>query len=229
MADNSTEMARSLQPCLDDLSVQSDTFYGVHQQVYSSRIKLSLKSPFFLSSQKVTSRIRTTSMSDEEDSRPIKRRKVRKGTQSCWECKRRKVRCLISQGNVICDNCRRRNATCISQDLPDRPAPSACNVDVDDRLSRMEFLIEQLIDKAGINSTQTAHQVEKPQYQISSSSSQQPPLAVSFIPFCHPFTFFSSNDPNPARDSVTYTPSIFQATVARKVHRVERGSHVCMA
>ncbi|KAK5787796.1 hypothetical protein VI817_010293 [Penicillium citrinum] len=174
-------MARSLQPCLDDLSVQSDTFYGVHQQVYSSRIKLSLKSPFFLSSQKVTSRIRTTSMSDEEDSRPIKRRKVRKGTQSCWECKRRKVRCLISQGNVICDNCRRRNATCISQDLPDRPAPSACNVDVDDRLSRMEFLIEQLIDKAGINSTQTAHQVEKPQYQISSSSSQQPPLAPEIL------------------------------------------------
>lgn len=73
---------------------------------------------------------------------------------------------------------------------PDRPAPSACNVHVDDRLSRMEFLIEQLIDKAETNSTQTAYQVEKPQYQISSSLSQQPPLAVSFILFCHPFTFF---------------------------------------
>src|SRR5690242_11661581 len=39
-----------------------------------------------------------------------KRRKVRKGTQSCWECKRRKVRCTFSEPaeESVCDGCKRR-------------------------------------------------------------------------------------------------------------------------
>lgn len=55
---------------------------------------------------------------DELDHEP-KRRKVRKGTQSCWECKRRKVRCVFETTETICQNCRRRSTACISQDLPD--------------------------------------------------------------------------------------------------------------
>ncbi|KAG9679420.1 hypothetical protein KCU87_g795, partial [Aureobasidium melanogenum] len=56
-----------------------------------------------------------------------KRRKVRKGTQSCWECKRRKVRCVLTEN--ICQNCSRRGTVCISQELPDAsrlitPSPS---------------------------------------------------------------------------------------------------------
>ncbi|KAI4731764.1 hypothetical protein E4T49_00607 [Aureobasidium sp. EXF-10728] len=52
-----------------------------------------------------------------ESDRSPKRRKIRKGTQSCWECKRRKVRCISTEN--ICQNCRRRGTACISQDLPD--------------------------------------------------------------------------------------------------------------
>lgn len=52
-----------------------------------------------------------------------KRRKVRKGTQSCWECKRRKVRCVFDTTETICQNCRRRSTACISQDLPDAFMP----------------------------------------------------------------------------------------------------------
>ncbi|KAI9158033.1 Dehydrocurvularin biosynthesis regulator [Paramyrothecium foliicola] len=49
-----------------------------------------------------------------------KRRKLRKGTQSCWECKRRKIRCTftISAGSV-CDGCRSRQTNCVSQEFPD--------------------------------------------------------------------------------------------------------------
>ena len=50
-----------------------------------------------------------------------KRRKVRKGTRSCWECKRRKMRCIfesLAGPDSNCQGCRRRGSTCISQDLP---------------------------------------------------------------------------------------------------------------
>ncbi|CAD0106611.1 unnamed protein product, partial [Aureobasidium uvarum] len=70
---------------------------------------------------------RTTMSPYHEPDRSPKRRKIRKGTQSCWECKRRKVRCISTEN--ICQNCRRRGTACISQDLPDvftisTPSPS---------------------------------------------------------------------------------------------------------
>ncbi|KAK8031984.1 hypothetical protein PG990_001718 [Apiospora arundinis] len=49
-----------------------------------------------------------------------KRRKIRKGTQSCWECKRRKVRCTYARPtDSICDGCRSRHTECISQEFED--------------------------------------------------------------------------------------------------------------
>ncbi|GLA81344.1 hypothetical protein AtubIFM56815_004988 [Aspergillus tubingensis] len=75
-----------------------------------------------------------------------KRRKVRKGTRSCWECKRRKVRCIFSSSsNTICNNCRRRGSTCISQELPDSPIPTSKDL-VDARLDRVERILEQLVN-----------------------------------------------------------------------------------
>lgn len=47
-----------------------------------------------------------------------KRRNIRKGTRSCWECKRRKVRCLLDL-NSICNSCRQRGTKCISQEYAD--------------------------------------------------------------------------------------------------------------
>ncbi|KAK3387645.1 hypothetical protein B0H63DRAFT_470589 [Podospora didyma] len=56
-----------------------------------------------------------------EDSSPaLKRRKVRKGTQSCWECKRRKIRCTFgTPTDSICDGCKSRQVKCISQGFYD--------------------------------------------------------------------------------------------------------------
>lgn len=46
-----------------------------------------------------------------------KRRKVRKGTRNCWECKRRKVKCTFASAtNETCDNCLRRSSACIGQE-----------------------------------------------------------------------------------------------------------------
>lgn len=51
-----------------------------------------------------------------------KRRKLRKGTHSCWECKRRKMKCIfdpITNATSICNGCQRRGSQCVSQDFPD--------------------------------------------------------------------------------------------------------------
>ncbi|KAJ1322888.1 RNA polymerase II-specific transcription factor-like protein [Microdochium nivale] len=58
-----------------------------------------------------------------------KRRHVRKGTASCWECKRRKTRCTYAAAineprEGRCDGCRSRGTSCVSQDL-DEPAGTA--------------------------------------------------------------------------------------------------------
>ncbi|KAJ5635526.1 uncharacterized protein N7484_008839 [Penicillium longicatenatum] len=89
-----------------------------------------------------------------DDCPELKRRKVRKGTQSCWECKRRKVRCIFaSHENASCSNCRRRGTACISQELPDTLVPPV-DSQVDSRLGRVEELIEILAHNAGINKAQ---------------------------------------------------------------------------
>lgn len=45
-----------------------------------------------------------------------KRRKVRKGTRSCWECRGRKVRCtFMTDSDAVCDGCSSRGTGCVSQ------------------------------------------------------------------------------------------------------------------
>ncbi|KAJ6016943.1 hypothetical protein N7451_000322 [Penicillium sp. IBT 35674x] len=107
-------------------------------------------------------------MSEElrDDCVEPKRRKIRKGTQSCWECKRRKVRCNIApHRNAICSNCRRRGSACISQDLPDTPVPPN-DYQVYSRLGRVEELIEVLAHNAGANNAQRRSADGHPTHKI---------------------------------------------------------------
>lgn len=77
------------------------------------------------------------------------RRKVRKGTQSCWECKRRKVRCTFAPPrDATCDGCRRRGILCVSQEFPQSITNHA-----GDRLGRVEALVEQLVKSADTGGT----------------------------------------------------------------------------
>ncbi|KAF4773733.1 hypothetical protein HER10_EVM0003899 [Colletotrichum scovillei] len=92
------------------------------------------------------------------DSAPApKRRKLRKGTQSCWECKRRKARCTFSPSTQdICDGCKRRGIDCVSQDVADLPPPPGSNKHIVDRLGQVEALVRQLI-KSG---TESEHRIQ---------------------------------------------------------------------
>lgn len=73
-------------------------------------------------------------MPEQEQHRQVKRRKLRKGTHSCWECKRRKMRCIfVPPETATCNACRRRGSKCVSQDLPEDIAVSVATVDPQDK------------------------------------------------------------------------------------------------
>ncbi|KAL2071562.1 hypothetical protein VTL71DRAFT_12797 [Oculimacula yallundae] len=76
------------------------------------------------------------------------RKRVRKGTRSCWECKRRKVRCQLSSEDVpVCAGCLSRGTTCLSQEYPEERDLSSNGNQVGERLGRMEALLETLVAK----------------------------------------------------------------------------------
>ncbi|KAI1424103.1 hypothetical protein F5Y12DRAFT_715633 [Xylaria sp. FL1777] len=76
-----------------------------------------------------------------------KRRKVRKGTRSCWECRRRKIRCLYpSEDASICSNCESRGTNCVSQEFADEQS-SPPDRRVTQRLGRVEEMLEKLVEK----------------------------------------------------------------------------------
>lgn len=52
-------------------------------------------------------------MSDAQDHG--QRKRMRKGTHSCNECRERKVKCIFSSDSEICDDCIRRGRHCIAQ------------------------------------------------------------------------------------------------------------------
>ncbi|AEO61199.1 hypothetical protein MYCTH_2311136 [Thermothelomyces thermophilus ATCC 42464] len=82
---------------------------------------------------------------DLEREMPAKRRRVRKGTRSCWECKRRKIRCMLpAPGDGACIGCHHRGVACVPQDVPEDPFP----VKKDKRrLGERLALIEQTLMK----------------------------------------------------------------------------------
>lgn len=115
-----------------------------------------------------------------DDSSETKRRKVRKGTQSCRECKRRKVRCIFpSSTNTACNNCKRRGTICISQELPDDLVPSVSENQVDARLGRLEELIELALSKSG---SSDAHNKLDDNIVPSKTAPAQRDIPVRFYP-----------------------------------------------
>lgn len=97
----------------------------------------------------------TTSALDEEQEIATKRRKVRKGTQSCWECKRRKIRCIFaSSKDVTCIGCQRRRAPCVSQEMPEELSPAKSgNRHLGERIARVEDFMKDLLASKDVGAT----------------------------------------------------------------------------
>ncbi|KAF2967867.1 hypothetical protein GQX73_g5697 [Xylaria multiplex] len=107
-----------------------------------------------------TSRRGSPSVAGESGSE-AKRRKLRKGTRSCWECKRRKVRCTFAfPSDTVCVECRRRGTNCLGQEMPvedtvQLPNESA-HRQMSDRMIRVESMIEHLVRVVGSSNATAA-------------------------------------------------------------------------
>ncbi|CAG9987998.1 unnamed protein product [Clonostachys byssicola] len=78
---------------------------------------------------------------------PSRRRKVRKGTFSCWECKRRKRRCEFKPGSSsACVSCQHRGLPCLSQEEYE---PHAGPEQVSERICHVEKLVGVLLQQRG--------------------------------------------------------------------------------
>ena len=74
-----------------------------------------------------------------------KKRKLRHGTRSCWECKRRKIKCVFSSGNTTtCISCQHRRIKCLGQETPEDLSPAKLgNRHMYHRISKIEEFIEK--------------------------------------------------------------------------------------
>ncbi|QMW39125.1 hypothetical protein G4B11_002405 [Aspergillus flavus] len=78
---------------------------------------------------------------------PFKRKKLRRGTRSCWECKRRKMKCVFERPeDAVCVGCHRRWTQCVSQEFPEQvPAHIDSSRQLRDRLRRVESRLDQVL------------------------------------------------------------------------------------
>jgi hypothetical protein len=129
-----------------------------------------------------------------------KRRKIRKGTSSCWECKRRKIRCTFASAfDAVCIGCQRRGTSCLSQELPEEAPPPGNRVcQMGDRIGRVEALIDQLVETIGNGS---GSNIETGGGQSTASDDgQRSPPGILPTP--------CSSDAEPSRILALYEPSV---------------------
>lgn len=99
------------------------------------------------------------------------RKKMRKGTKSCIECRRRKIKCTFEPGRTsICNECFARGSTCIDQEHGDvssftnhsssSTSKDEQNIALKERVTYLEDLVKQVLDrlpeKNGSNDSPTA-------------------------------------------------------------------------
>lgn len=73
---------------------------------------------------------------------------MRKGTHSCFECRRRKIRCLFPQDNPnVCTECFARGSRCVDQEHVNADVIVDQRKNLRERVSRLEALVDTLLDK----------------------------------------------------------------------------------
>ncbi|TGO46707.1 hypothetical protein BCON_0311g00130 [Botryotinia convoluta] len=86
-------------------------------------------------------------------SHPTLQKGMRKGTHSCYECRKRKVRCIFTKESTICGNCELKGRTCTEQR---RELIQAENVDTRESLREKIKRLEAVIEDYGRKSSSTA-------------------------------------------------------------------------
>ncbi|KAL8790901.1 MAG: hypothetical protein Q9213_000326 [Squamulea squamosa] len=99
----------------------------------------------------------TTPSSESSDYNPRKR--MRKGTHSCLECRRRKIRCIYEQNATTCTRCITKRLDCTNQEYGDAKALGADKrKSMRERTSELEGMITQILTKLDNNAVTTGPQ-----------------------------------------------------------------------
>lgn len=91
------------------------------------------------------------------------RKKMRKGTKSCIECRRRKIRCTFEEGRpVVCNECYARGSTCIDQEHGDVQSfnPSATGeqaYSLRERVTQLEGMVKEVLNRLPENNGGTGN------------------------------------------------------------------------
>ncbi|KAM0300530.1 hypothetical protein ACHAPM_006845 [Fusarium culmorum] len=157
------------------------------------------------------------------DETSAKRRKVRKGTRSCWECRRRKIKCqFTNEDDPVCVGCTQRETNCVSQEYV--PAPSAAPQDkrLAQRLGRLEELMEKFVD----NGSESRKRASIP----SPSDSEEAPTTLARFTQHTVDVFESSVADNAAQmtlnQSDTSSPAVIIRQTARYPSRSAKAANV---
>ncbi|KAJ9629158.1 uncharacterized protein PV06_08906 [Exophiala oligosperma] len=81
------------------------------------------------------------------------RKKMRKGTKSCLECRRRKIKCNFEPGRpAVCNECYARGSACIDQEHGDihsytQTSVEQSNYSLRERVSQLEDLVKQVLHR----------------------------------------------------------------------------------
>ncbi|KAI0445265.1 hypothetical protein F4803DRAFT_509093 [Xylaria telfairii] len=138
-------------------------------------------------------------------SSPRPRRKVRKGTKSCWECKHRKIKCVFKlPTDEICMRCTRRGARCVGQEHPEVMTTSLDrSLQMGDRVVRVETLVDQLLREIPAHSA-TRNPASPPTNDLRNhhqpgSHTSEPVISPAFTRF--------GREPSPGASANVNTPS----------------------
>lgn len=75
---------------------------------------------------------------------------MRKGTKSCAECRRRKIKCIYQDNRDICRDCFERGSECVDQEHAQLTEPKSItdsSQSLRGRVSQLEDLVKQLVGK----------------------------------------------------------------------------------
>jgi len=121
---------------------------------------------------------------------PGLRKSMRKGTRSCYECRRRKARCIFAKESTICESCIARGKKCTEQsrDLI-QDAALDTRESLRERVARLEAIIQASSsesDNLAVDKTSSRSRLDPPDIQperltteSSASSNIQNPTPVS--------------------------------------------------
>ncbi|ETI24733.1 hypothetical protein G647_04103 [Cladophialophora carrionii CBS 160.54] len=94
------------------------------------------------------------------------RKKMRKGTKSCLECRRRKIKCTFEPGRpAVCNECYARGSTCIDQEHGDiqtytQAASEQSSYSLRERVSQLEDLVKQVLHRLPEKGASTSVEAE---------------------------------------------------------------------